>query len=434
MTNPKVLVIGINPWIDNTGINTLISFFKDWGVDSLAHLYTRDQLPNTVICQKFFRISENKLIKSVLNRSIKTGKEVENTETAKSQTKNSLYQKKHSEWMTLAREIVWKIGKWKTKELNEFLDEVNPDVIFCPVYSTVFMCRLQNYITEYTKKPIVLYVSDDNYSYQSIAKTPISYLSRFWLRHQEKKLFDQAKKVLVITPKQKEEYDRLFHTDCGILTKGIDFSQYPYLEKDLNDPIRMVYTGKLIIGRWKSLAAITEAMGEINKDRVRIVLDIYTTDHLTDEQKNSLNRNGSQVRGALSLDEVQSVQADADILVFVECLEDPYRYTARLSFSTKVTDYLKAGKCIFAIGDKDIAPIDYFTRYDSAVTATSYDEVSVKLKMLVESPELIMKYSIKGYECGKEHHSEEIMNELLIKTIREVAENKNGREKKLWHA
>lgn len=421
MANPKVLVIGINPWIDNTGINTLINFFKDWGVDSIAHMYTRDQLPNTVICQKFFRISENRLINSVWNRSIKTGEMVENTETAKSQSPNALYQKKHSEWMTLAREVVWKLGKWHTKELDTFLDEFSPDVIFCPVYSTVYMCRLQNYVANRTKKPIVLYVSDDNYSYQSIAKTPVAYLSRFWLRHQEKKLFERAKKVLVIAPKQKEEYDRLFHTDCGILTKGIDFSQYPYKEKELNDPIRMVYTGKLIIGRWKSLAAIADAMGKINSGRTKVVLNIYTTDELTDEQKTALNRNGCQVCGALPLNEVQAVQEDADILVFAECLEDPYRYTARLSFSTKVTDYLRAGKCIFAIGDKDIAPIDYFTRYDSAVTATSYEEVYAKLQMLVDRPELITEYGKKGYECGRAHHDEQKMSQLLTQTIMDAA-------------
>jgi len=54
----------------------------------------------------------------------------------------------------------------------------------------------------------------------------------------------------------------------------------------------MVYTGKLIIGRWKSLAAIAESMGKINSDGNKVELDIYCTDILTDEQKYALNRNG----------------------------------------------------------------------------------------------------------------------------------------------
>ena len=47
MENKRVLVVGINPWIDNTGINTLINFFDGGGADAVAHIYTRDKLPNT---------------------------------------------------------------------------------------------------------------------------------------------------------------------------------------------------------------------------------------------------------------------------------------------------------------------------------------------------------------------------------------------------
>ena len=122
------------------------------------------------------------------------------------------------------------------------------------------------------------------------------------------------------------------------------------------------------------------------KMALKIVLDIYTTDSLTDEQNKLLNRNGCSVKGALTLKQVKMVQKEADILVFVESLEKKFRDTARLSFSTKITDYLRSGKCIFAIGDKNIAPIDYFNRYDSAVTATSYEQILEKLIELVEDP------------------------------------------------
>lgn len=427
MKQPKVLVVGINPWIDNTGINTLINFFDGWDKNSIAHIYTRAKLPNTHVCDKFFRISEPKVMKSVFKRKLKTGDRVQNTaETEEdSARENQIYGKKHSMLLTLAREFVWLLGKWKTKELDEFLEDFDADVLFFPLYSTVYMSRLQNYIRKHTKKPVVLYVSDDNYSYKSIAKTPVSVFLRFWLRKQSGKLFKNASKIMVIAPKQKEEYDKLFGTDSVIMTKGIDFSQIPFEEKPLNNPIKMVYTGKLIIGRWLSLSKIAEAMADINKEKTKIELDIYTTDTLTAEQQKALNRNGCAVKGALKLDEVQRVQKDADILVFVESLEDEFKYTARLSFSTKITDYLKNGKCIFAIGDKDIAPIDYFNRYDSAITATSYGEIGEKLKMLVENKALITQYSKKAYECGKEHHDIKLMNKTLTDTINGCLDKKD---------
>ncbi len=418
MKQPKVLVVGINPWIDNTGINTLINFFSHWGTDNLAHLYTRQQLPNTAICERFFRISETAVMQSVYKRSVITGQQVCNnpagTDTKEEQKH---YQKKHTPLMSLMRELVWLLGKWKTPALKQFLDEFDADVLFFPVYSGIYMCRLQNFIRKYTKKPVILYSSDDNYSYQSVAKDPLSLFLRFWLRKQEKKLFDHAAKVLVIAPKQKEEYDRLFKTDCGILTKGIDFSVIPYEEKNINSPIKLVYTGKLIIGRWKSLAAIAEALGTINRNETRAELDIYTTDTLTEEQKAALNRNGCSVKGALALNEVQKVQREADVLIFVESLEPQFKNAARLSFSTKITDYLKNGKCIFAIGDRGIAPIDYFNRYDAAITASTYEEIGQQLTRLIDHPAQITKYSKKAYECGKEHHSIEKMDEVLRNAI-----------------
>lgn len=425
---PKILVVSINAWRDNTGINTLIDFFKDWDKDKLAQIYTRSILPRTYMCDNFFQISENAVIKSIFVRNTKTGKVVYNQQVETQQNKEAIEieqkrysnKRKRTSFMSLCREFVWNIGKWKTKELNKFIDDFDPEVLFFPIYPTVYMGKIQRYILKRAKKPIVAYLADDNYTYRAVKKSFFSLWHRFLLRKQVKYLIKQSSQVLVIAPKQKEEYDRIFGVNSKVLTKGIDFTQYPLYQKPLNVPIKMVYTGKLIIGRWKSLAAIADALGEINKTETKIELDIYTTDELTKKQERALNKNGCQVKGALTLEQVQGVQARADILVFVESLERKYKNAARLSFSTKITDYLKSGKCIFAIGDKEIAPIDYFQRYDSAVTATSYKEIAGKLQTLVNNPALILEYGEKAYNCGKEHHDKDKMRKVLLETIESV--------------
>lgn len=421
---PKVMVVSTNAWRDNTGINTLIDFFKCWDANRIAQIYAKSALPKTSVCNKFFRISENAMIKSVLNRKVKPGSEVFNeTEGTKinadagEENKRYANKGKRGNLLSFLREIVWKFGKWRSKELDSFIDDFDADVLFIPVYPTTYMCRIQKYVMKRAGKPVVSYLADDNYSFKNISKSPLSLFMRLIQRKYVRYIVKNSSKLLVIAPKQKEEYDRIFGCDCDILTKGIDFSQIVYEEKPLNKPIKMVYTGKLIIGRWLSLSKIAEALGDINKDGVRMELDIYTTDTLSAEQENALNRNGCSVKGALSLDEVQKVQRAADVLVFVESLEKKYKNAARLSFSTKITDYLKNGKCIFAIGDKGIAPIDYFDRYDSAVTAATYDEIGEKLKWLADNPEQISVYSRKAFECGKEHHDKEKMNKILTDAI-----------------
>ena len=166
-----------------------------------------------------------------------------------------------------------------------------------------------------------------------------------------------------------------------------------------------------------------KSITEINKNGNRLELDIYTTDILSKKQQSALNRNGCEVKGALALDEVQAVQKASDILVFVEGLENKYKNIARLSFSTKITDYLKSGKCIFAIGDKGIAPIDYFNRYDSAITASSYDEVYKKLTEIIDNPGIINLYGEKAFNCGKENHDVLETDKLLKDTIIFAFEN-----------
>lgn len=418
MGKPRVLVVGINPWKDNSGINTLINFFRDWGKESLAHLYTRDGLPNTTICNTFFRISETALIRRILGKRGKTGECVKNS--SKEDQVSGLYHRKHSAFMSFAREIVWLIGKWKTVDLKTFLDDFQPDVLFFPIYSTVYMNRLQNYIADYTGKPVILYSSDDNYSYKSISHTPLELLLRFWVRHHERKLFKRADKLLVISPKQKEEYERVFETNCDIMTKGISFNNVVFSEKPLNNPIKMVYTGKMIIGRWKSLSQIALAMKSINIGEEKVQLDIYTTDELSKAQREQLNHSGCHVKGSLTLEEVERVQEEADILVFVESLDKKYKYRARLSFSTKLTDYMRAGKCIFAIGDRDIAPIDYLIRNEAAVVASSNREIKQKLSLLCEQPDLISEYGRRAFECGKKNHNEEKQKQILYKAVKEV--------------
>lgn len=423
---PKVLVVSTNAWRDNTGINTLIEFFKCWNPESIAQIYTKSALPNTKICNNFFRISESKMIKSVFNRKIKTGDWVVNT---KDDTNNSEFIDEKSRYnntksgsaraiMRFFRELVWKFGKWKTAELDAFIENFDADVLFIPVYPTIYMGRIQKYIIKKTGKPVVSYLADDNYTYKSISKNPFSVIKRFFLRRYIKFIVDNSNKLLVIAPKQKEEYDRIFNKNSIVMTKGIDFEEFVPYKPQI--PIKMVYTGKLIIGRWKSLASIAKALEKINFNGVKAELDIYTTDLLTPEQSKALNTGSSSVKGALTLDEVKEVQSKADILVFVESLEKKYKNAARLSFSTKITDYLKSGKCIFAIGDKDIAPIDYFNKHDSAITASSYDEIEEKIKLLIDNSNLIIKYSRRAHECGIKFHNRSVTNNLLIKVINDA--------------
>jgi glycosyltransferase involved in cell wall biosynthesis len=323
------------------------------------------------------------------------------------------------------REAVWKFGKWKTKALRDFVEEENPDVYFVPIYPVVYMAKIQLYILKKYPKPYVCYLADDNYSYKSCGKNIFAYIHRFFLRRVVKKLAKNCNQMFTITKTEAEDTDRLFGTKSVVLTKGIDYSTINYASKPISKPVRMVYTGNLVIGRASSLVAISKAMANINKETERVTLDIYSPTMLDEKTMSYLNSNGCHFRGQVKKQEVAKIQEQADVVVFVESLEKKHRLTARLSFSTKLTDYFRSGKCIFAIGDKRIAPIIYLTENDSAIICTDYTEIEGQLQRLIDNNELIIEYGKKAFDCGKVNHNEVKIKEIFVKTFMDAV-NPNG--------
>jgi glycosyltransferase involved in cell wall biosynthesis len=238
------------------------------------------------------------------------------------------------------------------------------------------------------------------------------------LRKQVKYLATNCKEMFVIVEKEKEETDRVFGTDSVILTKGIDFSKKEYQSHTVNTPLKFVYTGRLIIGRDKTLALLADLLNKINGDEQKATLEIYSPDTVGDGVMARLNSGCSKHCGCVSRDEVQEIQKSADVVVFAEALEGKESKAARLSFSTKITDYLSNGKCVLAIGKEDIAPIDYFVRNQSAIVATSATELEEKLRFLIGNPEQIEAYSQKAFACAKRNHDKEIIDERFMQTIR----------------
>lgn len=414
---PKALVISVNVWQDSGNIRTLPEIFACYDKEKVAQIYTKAGVPETQVCDRFFRINENAVIKSIFKRKIKTSCEVKNSkgklsdneqkELLAQQKRYSLARKKHSWFMTLCRELVWLSGKWKTPELDEFLDDFAPEVLFVPVYPFVYMSRLQLYIIKRTKVPVVAYISDDNYTYKACGRSPLAYIHRFWLRKGVKKIIGGCKRLFVIAPKQKEEYDRLFGVDSVLLTRAVEIPENAWRQEAPRLPLKMIYTGKLGIGRDKTLAEIAKAVAKINRDEDLISLKIYSGDTPVGEALEAFKGKGVEFCGSVTADKIAELQKESDITVFAESLEKRFKNAARLSFSTKLTDYFKSGCCIFAIGDKDIAPMEYLIKEDAAITVTDYRSIEPELRKLCGNPELVSEYSKKALECGKRNHSSE---------------------------
>lgn len=419
---PKVLIIDVNAWREDAASHTLLDIFRCWDPEKLALIYSSSELPNTRHCNKYFQIGENQMIRSVFNPFMKVGQIVHNT--SKWDDKNAVAERSrtakahstHAKWLRLAREVVWKLGQWKTSALKKFITDFNPDIIFVPVFPYAYMGRIQQYVVKLTNKPTICYLSDDNYSYDS-CQNVYDYIQRFWTRQYVGPLARKSNQMFVIVDKEKEDTDTRFGTDSVILTKSIDFTGMGYEHKQSNLPLKFIYTGSMAIGRDKTLCLVADAINKVNTDGVKAELYIYSQTTPSKEVLFHINKGGAHFCGSVPHQEVKRIQREADVVVFAESLEGKEANVAKLSFSTKITDYISNGKCVLAIGKDYIAPIDYFQRNDSALIAHTAEEIQKRVDELVANPMLTDEYGEKAFNCAVRNHEKGMMTERFINTM-----------------
>ena len=214
--------------------------------------------------------------------------------------------------------------------------------------------------------------------------------------------------MFAITPKLKKELDSIYRIDSILLTKPLRLNE-KHDHSSISYPIKLLYTGKLIVGRDKTLADIVDAIRVVNHEEQRVILDIYTNSPLSAKIKSRIDVPGCcNIHDFIPQSEVLKIQSNADILLFVESLSKS-DLSARLSFSTKITDYFSAGKCIWAVGNRDLAPIDYLKEEDAAFVSTSKQSIFNDLQEIVNNVEMLELYARKAFECGKRNHDSELI-------------------------
>ncbi len=236
-----------------------------------------------------------------------------------------------------------------------------------------------------------------------------------------RKIVGLADKMYVISPMQKDEYEKSFNNSMQILTKSGSFEHEFVPKTDYNYPLKILYTGNLSLGRWKSVSYISEALKQINSGRKLAELDIYSSTKLTSEQVSAVSDSeNSFFRGEAPSDVIFKLQNECDILVFAEGFEEEYKNIVRLSFSTKLVDYFKSAKPIIAIGPRGISSVDYLAENDAAIICDSPEKVYETVEKSTVDFMLLNEYARKGFECGKRNHNALVMSSMLRNDLIEL--------------
>lgn len=302
-------------------------------------------------------------------------------------------------------------------EIMQKIKMFSPDVIYTNGSST----RVHTAVNKIARKlgiPVILHLMDD--------WPETIYTTSFLSAIPRMRLLSQLKKT-----------NALCHTNFAIskplCDKYAQKYQKPYIE--LMNPvinmrnavnfvehegIRFLYAGSLSLGREKSLIKIAELLYNKLGSSIHTEFTLYVPDQYnTKEMKERFGRFGAIVCNYIPNAELQKRYDDADVLVHIESFEEKYRDFTKYSLSTKIPEYMGAGKPILAFLPCELYGYQYIK--ENAAGLVAHDEPSLNEaldKMLTDS-DLRQQMAENGIHCAKRNHSLESVKQKLSTAVTE---------------
>lgn len=405
MNSKRLLIISnrVLSTTDNNG-KTLYSFFQSMPKESVSQLYFYGNLP-TIAGYNYFQLSDKDIIlgkfnKSLCGRKVKV-KEYENPQECLHADVliQSKYKIPRNNIILLLREIIWN-HSWRSEQLDKWLDEVNPNAIFFMAGDCLYAYRICAYVVNRYHCRLSVYITDD-YVLPRCHESILAKKRREMIADLMGKCVKRAQDFFTISERMRLEYKKLFGKDSMVI---LNMSE-PIYDKELckvseqNETTIFTYTGSLYYGRDKILLKLAEEIKNYNnchKDTKKGKLYIYSNNRPEHKFIKELEKIGTAVYGgSLNKQQLKEKLNLSNVLVFTESFEKEQIEKTRLSFSTKIPEYLSVRKPILAIGPKEIGSMDYLE--DCAVIIHSIEKIYAGLERLLSSDKLQKEYGKKAF-------------------------------------
>lgn len=423
MQFPKCLIISHNVIGLNGNMGkTLHAYFSAWPEEKLCQLYFHSEIPTTTFCRQYFRITDVDMVKALPFKRPGTELRSEDIDTQAMTTRvdegrvAELYQKgrQRKPWMYLARNTLWGLGLWKSKQLDAWIKKCNPDVIFYAAGDYTFSHKIAHYISKKYDIPMITSIVDDYYFYRKNNSGPLAKWNTWRFRQTMKKTVKRSSYMLYIHPAMQRKYQETFPVQGAVLHANAPVYNRP---ESKQPPLRISYLGGLGYNRHLALKEIGQTIRRLISDG-SVLLDVYSSEprqeilaHLTEE-------NGIRFQGQVSFDLVQQVIQNSNIVVMAEYSDPEIQEQIRYSLSTKVSECLGSGRCLLAYGPAEAGSISYLLENKVGCVATTPQELEEKLKEILFSPEARAAYAKGQRELALKNHTQERNHGILYHALR----------------
>lgn len=430
MEYPRVLVIAHNPFSDsqNNG-KTLSAFFDGWPKDKLAQIYLTPDKPDYTVCENFFRITDLEVLKSLFKKDKSGGNIIEKGCTLENEKeelhKNGLYVLiknlfvKRLPLMYCVRNFVWEIVKpWKTSNLQNWISNFNPDVIFFQSSNMYSIFDMVNDICDQFNAELLMETTDD-YVTKHFSLDPFYLFDINKMIKKYEKLVKRSKCVFAIGDMMAEEYKKRFGGNFKVAMNSIDVSNkvIPY-EQINNETVRLLYTGNLGLNRWKTLEKIGKALKKINEKQIKAKLDIYSIERPKNYILKKITfKDVAEYKGRLNKDELVEERNNSDILLHVESFKEKSKQITRLSISTKIPECLLAERCLVVVGPENIASVKYIKDNNMGKVIDNLKKLEEELEGIVKNRNERIELICNGKKIAIQRHNFNCNKQIVQNTI-----------------
>lgn len=423
METVRLLVISHNAFgMRNNMGKTLDALFSTWPSDKIAQLYLSDKLPESTFCKRYYRLTDFDVAKTLLGKQdcggpVEVGDDTEQPKMSALRQATINQGKKRTPMVYFLRNFMWEIGSWKSKALQEWLDEFKPQAVFFASGDYYFSYKIALEICKERQIHLYLYCCDDFYLGGYTAQGWLgqyNYRKLMRIVHQS---FDYARDYFCICEEMEKDYAQLF----GKRGKVVQTAATLLCEqcRPVNQRIpQIVYAGNIDCGRAEQLVRI----GRILKQQNMAISTIHVFSPETREDLIRLMKqsNGIEFHGCISAEDVERLIEASMFILHVESFDSKVIARIKYSVSTKIANGLASGSCILAVGPSQVASIRYLLQNQAAYVIDETCDLEKSLTAIMENEVLREEIVCHALHLAQKNHNRDKNQHIIYDAINRV--------------
>jgi glycosyltransferase involved in cell wall biosynthesis len=410
---PRVLVVDHMPFNRLTGTSiTLSNLFEGWPKERVAQVYTADIEPSTDVCETFFHLGPDEYFLPVQYQALRllgwNGRSSLQESPALVRVQSAAGRRPALARLYAHLRPAADLSPLRVPgELVNWMRAFRPDVIYS-MLGSVRQMRLVRRAAAVCGVPFVPHFTDD-WPATMYSQGELLGAAARAVRTEVGNIIRLAPVGMAISEPMAVEYERRYGIPFSVFVNCVDDSAFGEprsvpLARNPEEVTKLVYVGALHLERWKSLRRIGQALDELDAP---VRLTIHAPEPELARHRDAFAGQRTVCLGpALKPQDIPAVLSAADILVHVESFTEEIRRYTRYSVSTKIPQYLAAGRAIFGHGPEEVASMTHIRTAEAGTVVGTEDRSALveQLRRLVSDAPLRERLARAGAAYAMRHH------------------------------